>query len=107
MTTLLINVTAEDVARGRQSDCQSCPVALALYRAAVGQWGRNFFTMVEAGYEALQVLDTDEGEFSAPTPAAAFEFMGVFDNGEPVAPFAFEAEFEPMPPRTDDEEDEG
>lgn len=76
---MIINVTHEDIARGRRVFCDRCPIALAVQRAT-----GNF----NAGAGPRSIW------FGNPvihygTPVSAAEWMLAFDRSEPVEPFSF------------------
>ena len=82
--TMIIDVTAIDIAVGRQKDCQLCPIALAAMRATnrkniqVGlctMWAGKYG---KPGYHSWTLSDE------------AQDFILRFDHGLPVEPFQFE-----------------
>jgi hypothetical protein len=75
-----VNVTAEDIAEGRESDCWECPVARALSRA-VGDDVHVYFGSISDG----------GGMWERHLPRTASDFQRRFDKGQPVEPFGFEA----------------
>lgn len=85
---LKIDVTAEDIAKGIQNDCEACPIALALSRAVPGA------DFIEVDGDANYELD--DVTYYARFPESAKNFVTRFDAGETVEPFTFEAEFAPM-----------
>jgi len=82
--TTLVRVTADHIARGKRSDCEACPIALALAEADprhriwdVGEvWDGVFHAVLMTG-EAL------------PLPPVAKAFVSDFDSKRPVRPFTF------------------
>lgn len=60
------------------SDCNSCPVALAVKEAVKHD-------AVEAGQFTITI-----GSLSHETPSRVTRFMDKYDNGESVKPFTFE-----------------
>ena len=84
MSEIMVEVTADDIENGIQSDPCLCPVALALARAeydnpyvglvtfSVGYVGTNY----RSGYMSY----------------AATQFIRAFDEGEPVEPTTFALE---------------
>jgi hypothetical protein len=79
-----IDVTADDIRRGRRDDALACPVALALDRATGEPWGVDPKIMIEATYGRM-----------AGTPPEVASFVCDFDAGREVAPFSFDLEVEP------------
>jgi hypothetical protein len=79
-----IEVTEEDIEKGKQSDGTSCPVALAMMRATGS-------TYVYVDYIESRIA----GELIY-TPKKAEEFMRDFDSDSEIrpGPFAFEIELE-------------
>ena len=75
---MLVNVTEEDIVRGKRGDCSLCPIALAV--------GRLF---PKATYISVQSnkIAVDDTEFFVPNSAIAF--IGRFDHGSSVYPFSF------------------
>ena len=89
MRTVVVEVTAEDIAKGKREDCESCPIACALLRAAgtprafidgnemaAGDWD-GVFPLVEQ---------------RVPVPPDAAGFIADFDDGRLVKPFTFTVE---------------
>lgn len=98
--TVTVEVTAEDIAKGRPNRCGECPVALALRRATgqklyvndQGEWHDD-----ENGGEYSEnfVVSTslDTREHGAPSlPEDAQAFVRRIDAGLPVEPFTFTVE---------------
>ena len=84
-----IVVTQQDIIRGRRDDAHSCPVALAVDRAASEANPEH--------YEYCEVLELEAGlhddnkiwhRFNLPAVATAF--IQLFDAGLPVEPFEFD-----------------
>lgn len=88
--TLTVNVTAEDIAQGRRSDCHLCPVARALRRVTGSVWAAvGRYEMVWRGPNAKAIR--------CDTPDEVIRFVADFDsvpgvNIPPFAPFSFELE---------------
>jgi hypothetical protein len=76
-----IEIKQEHIDKGIKSNCERCPVALALKDAT----GKTY----TVGYEA-EVVSWDGGE-SLLIPKDARDFAWHFDHGNPVIPFVFEA----------------
>ena len=86
MKTITINVTKEDIARGRPRRPNSCPVALATQRALDAS--------VSAGCIAVTGIECsileEHGEYSYyALPDSARAFIKNFDNEKPGKPFRF------------------
>ncbi len=87
MSTVKVEVTFDDVAKGERGDCRYCPIALALERVLTER--------------ALFVVDGRTISWAGPTvgahgyvdlPESAREFIYVFDGAGDVEPFEFEIE---------------
>jgi len=72
-----INVTREDIQKGRRGVCSSCPIALALRRAFSTDKVDVDSFFLTIGFSAYM------------TPLIAVEFMAAFDRGEAVEPISF------------------
>lgn len=78
MAMVTVEVTAEDIAKGKPMECLNCPVALACMRA---------------GLDDIAVCDSSlDSDGSIRTPDVVAEFIHAFDNGKPVHPFTFNLE---------------
>lgn len=90
-----IDVTAEDIAAGVESDCYYCPIALAAGRAF-----RKVQTVTKLAVGAMDIVVSSGGDdvpnehYSLPLSAQTFirDFDGV--TGKQVKPFKFHAHFE-------------
>jgi hypothetical protein len=85
---VVVEVTAEDIAKGEKGSCERCPIALALARAAD-------MDRVHAHLDCLwgwPAGDPDANSIVASTPIEASNFIDDFDSGEPVNPFTFTVE---------------
>ncbi len=75
---ILVEVTAEDIAKGQPRRCSLCPVALALRRATGKEWIVGTWMRPWTATDAIE------------TPAEALAFIEAFDGLlEEVAPFSF------------------
>lgn len=85
-----IKVTQADIAAGDRQMCYACPVALALRRATGYDWWVSRLRAVPypGGFGGRAVR----------LPRAASAFIADFDDGWPVAPFAFDLPDPPLPP---------
>lgn len=90
---LVIEVTAEDIARGKRHSCYQCPVSLALQRSAHLDENKVGICHVTTGTSQLMVTKAGDGHYIAETPKEAAHFMLAFDTGEEPLPFSFVAEF--------------
>ena len=77
-----IEVTAQDIRKGKKSNCMRCPVALAVKRLLPGH-------EVWADSLSIDVWTHDEYRRVATTPKKVATFMDRFDTGQPVKPFTF------------------
>lgn len=77
-----IEVTKEDIYSGTRTDCQRCPIALAVNRAL------GIKTSI-IGRECMY-LNKDSTEIHL--PLVARNFISSFDYGILLAPFSFEIE---------------
>ena len=82
MSTVTISVTAGHIAAGEREKCERCPVALA-FLAALPRVDKAVVT----GFGAS--LYRDGVKTRLRLPDAASDFVGAFDNAEPVSPFEF------------------
>lgn len=74
-----VEVTQADIDIGCKKDCLNCPVAVALERATGKMWS------------VLGTCARRPAEFEVYLlPESARQFIGAFDEGEPVKPFTFE-----------------
>lgn len=71
-----VKVKQDHIDNGEMNDAVACPIALSL-----GEMG---FGDVE-----VQATEVKFGEFSTKLPLRARRFIGRFDAGKPVKPFAF------------------
>lgn len=84
MTT--INVTQEDIERGKRESACECPIALALERAF------NAKSWVDDEGFFFQRCPKEKLSPDYPIPQSAIAFIAAFDAGEKVEPFEFEVE---------------
>ena len=85
-TRIVVNVTAQDIARGVKHDPCWCPVARAIRRHI------QRAVLVDVGPEQLDFYDND-GYLVYPRatlPSEAATWVDEFDTGFPVQPFSFE-----------------
>lgn len=75
-----VNVTQEDIDKGKKGSCSQCPVALAGIRSV----GKSFYvgpTMFAFRFNWIAEL-----------PKCVVDFIERFDSGQPVQPFTFDIE---------------
>jgi len=76
-----IDVTLDDIMRGKRADSSGCAIALAAKRV---------LTRVNVSGETIYGELTPEGSFKIyDLPDEAKQFISNFDVGNPVAPFKF------------------
>jgi hypothetical protein len=76
-----INVTANDIRRGRGGDCTSCPIAIATQRHFRGR------------AVVVSTFAVSAGRCSASLPDEAVDFIQKLDSDKDVEPFFFIADF--------------
>lgn len=81
MTTLVIDVTAEDIEEGRRDDCEHCPIALATKRALGNGFCRVFLGVME-------VITNGRG-YIIRSSEEVIQFVHDFDSYNDVGPFSF------------------
>lgn len=79
-----IEVTQEDIERGKRCDGLICPISQAVKRAT----GNT--VCVSQNYFFLLSRASSMDDFKLPQPA--IDFIAAFDAGQPVEPFSFEVE---------------
>jgi hypothetical protein len=82
MRTVTVNVTQEDIDRGRRGSCGRCPVARAIRRDA-----RLTNILVDPFYVVVGLATP--AFFTVHLPRIARRFIEAFDAGRPVRPIAF------------------
>jgi hypothetical protein len=83
---VLVEVTQEDIDKGKRGDPWCCPAARALERATGKKWS-------VVGPLCSRVDDRKQAIGKRITlPQEVFDFVRAFDGGEPVSPFSFELE---------------
>lgn len=81
MRTVTIDVTADDIAKGKPKEPCDCPIAIATDRAFGGG------VAISCGQTLIGINFVD---YSLPVPAR--RFIRRFDDGENVKPFSFSVE---------------
>ena len=81
-----VEVTAQDIRRGKRGTCQLCPVAKTVKRVL----GRGYRVSICDDIYVTAVKG-DIGEVSFNMPVEAQTFINNFDYGRPVKPFSFVA----------------
>jgi len=84
MTTITIDVTTEDIAMGKPTNCHACPIYLAVVRAMPHL---NRFLLDVTGVSVRY----DRGRLAS-LPESAQDFISRFDAGQWVRPFSFSLE---------------
>jgi hypothetical protein len=79
--TVVISVTADDIAAGVRADCYLCPIARAARRAIP-----SLPDLIVGHYELITSVS---GTAFAELPDAAIAFIGRFDDGQSVKLFDF------------------
>lgn len=82
---LTVTITAQDIARGVQSDAERCPLARALKRRLKTTY------RPDVGISEVDLYRTSTGRLAhkRPLPAVAMNWVTAFDDGEPVEPLTF------------------
>lgn len=88
--TIKILVTQKHINEGCKNDGSNCPIALALLDTC-----KLNYVYVDGGVLRGSLVGVYPGgpTVGAWTPKEARQFICDFDNGRPVEPFMFEAEF--------------
>lgn len=89
MVVLEIDVTADDILNGVREDALACPVALAAMRAT----GCGH---VMTDGDVLRIDESGGETMEGNLPDSVAEFVSRFDRGDPVLPFSFGVELEPI-----------
>lgn len=82
-----IEVTQEDIDRGKQGSRCWCPIARAIKRTLYWMPGD---TMIPDGRVEVSIAQVAIEDGRADLPFEASNFIVAFDRGEPVKPFSFE-----------------
>lgn len=85
--TVTVNVTQEDIDRGKPMDPSLCPVMYGVWRAGLHP---KIYAVGRSGFFG-QHHDFKNPPLIAPV-AAVREFIDRFDDGKKVKPFSFEIE---------------
>ena len=86
---LQVNVTQEDINRGKICMPMNCPVALAVTRAVPNK------EVVVSSFKVTTHTDDPNDIEIAELPEEATAFILAFDNKKSVTPFSFTVEFGP------------
>lgn len=79
--SIIVAVTKQDIRRGRQSDCFTCPVALAIARALPSLKNKKVWaTYINYGKNSTHRIEL---------PRSATRFIIKFDGQRLVKPFNF------------------
>lgn len=84
VNAMRIEVTADDVRKGKRMDSARCPVAIAINRA------RGFFHRMRVGRTAVASRITWIGCTPILNSINVSRFIAEFDAGHEVAPFTFD-----------------
>lgn len=88
-----IQVTEEDIMKGRPRAYCECPIALALIRV----FGQSRVCGVTG--QTIDIAECGWADDEIPLPSECAKFVNRFDTGELVGPFEFELEtFTPAAP---------
>lgn len=82
-TSILVDVTAEDIAHGEREDCTKCPIARALRR-------HKGFEKAYVNDQYVEIDHENRHENLYRLPQEAVDFIRNFDDGKEVRPFKFE-----------------
>lgn len=92
MRRVRVEVTQSCIERGERGDASQCPIALAVLDLDEDVLGFEIDHLeVDGTCIHIESFDKLEPIEFAPPPSVS-SFVQTFDNGEPVAPFAFEIE---------------
>jgi hypothetical protein len=78
---LKIEVTQEDIDKGKRDDCTSCPIALAAIRTGA--------TSAFVDSDSIHIVAENERGLFFKLPLKAQQFIHDFDYSRPVSPFSF------------------
>jgi len=75
-----VEVTEEDIRRGKRNTCTRCPVARALRRSGV---------ISPSVYHSRAIFGRNGQWWGGDLPQKVTDFICAFDDREPVKPFSF------------------
>lgn len=86
---LMIRVLTDEIANGEPCDCSTCPIAMAARR----DYPHLLRSAKDPEFEVIEVYSDRLliGDACYQLPAVATYFIGMFDRGEKVEPFSFNA----------------
>ena len=84
--TLSVNVTDDDIFQGEPGECDTCPIALAIERAAEKISRRGDWVHAEVFTEHAW-LRIGPNRYRASLPQSVQDFIGRYDNALPAEPF--------------------
>ena len=87
---MIVNVTQEDIQRGKRAETNACPVAMAIKQTIGPLWCVSVIPNNVYFYRGI-------AEENRLLPQEATEFIETFDAGNIVAPFSFEIDDLPTP----------
>lgn len=92
---LTVEVVQADIDNGIRGECESCPVAIAVYRALVAAHPEHAELIPHVEGEIAHLFDrTDMLAFTAVNPEEVLQFISDFDEFKPVQPFTVELDFQ-------------
>ena len=89
-TMLTINVTQDHIDKGDMSNCDTCPIALAIMDTGAALASVGSYTAEAAFFTP----ESEQVTFDLPPFARAW--LGKFDQGTPVQPFTFTVTVTPI-----------
>lgn len=81
--SVIVEVTAEDIAKGARAICTKCPIALAVQRCT------GMLASARGSMAWLCTTKFSDGVALYDVPLEVADFMWAFDNANPVSPFTF------------------
>jgi len=91
--TTTVYVTSDDIRRGEPGECDSCPIALAIDKAAEAVSSPAEYVHAQVFTEKTW-LHIGKNRYQASLPQSARDFIGRYDNALPVEPFEFTLRWE-------------
>lgn len=92
MNDLILEVTQEDIDKGKRGNCCLCPIALALMRKFNLDTSEDSLDSASVGLtmaSIFPVMDKERKPQYFYMPDEASEFIKNFDSKVPVKPFSF------------------
>jgi hypothetical protein len=91
-----VHVTTKDIRQGDPGECDTCPIAYAVYRAAKGVSNPDDYVYAQV-FTANAWLRIGKNRYRATLPQSAQDFIGRYDNALPVGPFQFTLQWQEDP----------